>query len=176
MDPQHPTSTQDQTQSQPQPQVQQQPQMPSQPPPQNNIGSTSSDSKGSSYFSKLFRGRLNRRNYLIGVVLIYAFILVASFILVFFFGYTPGEENMTGTELIFYLIVYAIVLFYGFSLGIRRFHDLGKSGWFVLLNLIPIVNIIVTIWLFVGAGQSVNNKYGNPPMPKIDIKDILGLA
>jgi uncharacterized membrane protein YhaH (DUF805 family) len=45
------------------------------------------------------------------------------------------------------------------AVGVRRMHDLGKSGWFIL---IPIYNII----LFCTNGQDGTNEYG--PDPKSD--------
>ena len=52
----------------------------------------------------------------------------------------------------------------GLALTVRRLHDTGKSGWFVLLNLIPLVgSIIVLVWLCQDSTRSAN-KYG--PSPK----------
>ena len=31
----------------------------------------------------------------------------------------------------------------GLGLSIRRLHDIGKSGWWILINLIPLVGIII---------------------------------
>jgi len=42
------------------------------------------------------------------------------------------------------------------ALAIRRMHDIGKQGWFIL---IPIYNII----LYCKAGDSLINKYGTKP-------------
>lgn len=50
------------------------------------------------------------------------------------------------------------------AVGIRRLHDIGKSGWMILISLIPIVG---WIWLTVLAckdSQPGDNKYG--PNPK----------
>ena len=33
------------------------------------------------------------------------------------------------------------------GIGVRRMHDIGKSGWFILINLIPIVGPIIYIIL-----------------------------
>ena len=35
---------------------------------------------------------------------------------------------------------------------IRRWHDLGKSGWFTLLMLIPLVNFLVLLYLLFASG------------------------
>ena len=50
------------------------------------------------------------------------------------------------------------------AVAVRRLHDTGKSGWWILLALIPIVGAIVLIIFYVGDSQPGANKYG--PNPK----------
>ncbi len=52
----------------------------------------------------------------------------------------------------------------GLSLGVRRLHDTGKSGWFMLLALIPIVGPIILLVFFCTDSQPGSNEYG--PNPK----------
>ncbi|MDW5442823.1 DUF805 domain-containing protein [Polaromonas sp. SM01] len=40
----------------------------------------------------------------------------------------------------------------------RRLHDTNRSGWFQLLNLVPLGNLYV-LYLMVQEGTSVNNRY-----------------
>jgi len=55
------------------------------------------------------------------------------------------------------------VLIPGIAVAVRRMHDVGKSGWFVL---IPIYNLI----LAVTDGDAGENKYGpNPKESNIDL-------
>jgi uncharacterized membrane protein YhaH (DUF805 family) len=49
-------------------------------------------------------------------------------------------------------------------LGIRRMHDIGKSGWWLLLALIPFVGLIVLIVFYCLDSQPGENQYG--PNPK----------
>src|SRR5580698_4733196 len=42
----------------------------------------------------------------------------------------------------------------------RRMRDTGVSGWWVLLNLIPIVNIFVVLYLYFMPGESEKNVFG----------------
>ena len=52
-------------------------------------------------------------------------------------------------------------------LGARRLHDIGKSGWWLLLGFIPIVGwIILIVWLATKTDMSAN-EYGNPATPKV---------
>ena len=58
----------------------------------------------------------------------------------------------------FLLIIPAITLL------VRRLHDVGKSGCFVLLFMIPLVNfVLIILWLVVDAGQPQANDYGDVP-------------
>lgn len=45
------------------------------------------------------------------------------------------------------------------SLFVRRLHDIGKSGWYWLLLLIPVANVVV--WLIVGLTKSKTTEIGN---------------
>jgi len=54
-----------------------------------------------------------------------------------------------------------------FALALRRLHDIGKSGWWVLAGIIPIVNFIgvfVLLFFFIKDSQPGSNAYG--PNPK----------
>lgn len=49
------------------------------------------------------------------------------------------------------------------SAGVRRCHDLGWSGWWILLRLIPIVGLIQGLWLLFAPGEEGENEYGAQP-------------
>jgi uncharacterized membrane protein YhaH (DUF805 family) len=55
------------------------------------------------------------------------------------------------------------VLLPGIGIGIRRLHDIGRSGWWMLIGLIPIVGTIILIVFQVKEGQPGENKYGTNP-------------
>ena len=45
----------------------------------------------------------------------------------------------------------------------RRLHDIGKSGWLMLVGLIPIIGWIVVIYWSVQPGNQSANDYGEAP-------------
>ncbi len=51
----------------------------------------------------------------------------------------------------------------GLGLAVRRLHDTGRSGWFILLSLIPLVGAIILIVWFCQASTPVANQYGEVP-------------
>lgn len=51
----------------------------------------------------------------------------------------------------------------GLGLSVRRLHDTGRSGWWILINLIPVVgNIIYLVWMCQDS-QMTPNQYGSVP-------------
>jgi uncharacterized membrane protein YhaH (DUF805 family) len=51
----------------------------------------------------------------------------------------------------------------GLAVAVRRLHDVGKSGWWMFLSLIPVVGVIWLLILFCAEGQSEQNRYGANP-------------
>ncbi len=49
------------------------------------------------------------------------------------------------------------------AVGARRLHDTGRSGWFMLLGLIPVVGAIILIVFFAQDGKPEANKWGANP-------------
>jgi len=60
--------------------------------------------------------------------------------------------------------IYVLALFLpGLAVGVRRLHDVGKSGWMMLIALIPIIGAIWLFVLMVTDGNSNENQYGLNP-------------
>ena len=51
----------------------------------------------------------------------------------------------------------------GFTVGVRRLHDTNRSGWVLLLMLIPLAGLIIVIVFCAQAGTPGSNKYGTDP-------------
>ena len=56
------------------------------------------------------------------------------------------------------------ILIPSLAVEFRRLHDTGRSGWFVLLNCIPVIGQIILIIFCIQDSQPGDNKYG--PNPK----------
>jgi len=60
--------------------------------------------------------------------------------------------------------VYSLaVLIPSLAVGSRRLHDTGRSAWWLLIALIPIVGLIVLIVFYVQEGTKGANAYGPDP-------------
>jgi uncharacterized membrane protein YhaH (DUF805 family) len=46
------------------------------------------------------------------------------------------------------------------AVAVRRLHDTGRSGWWLLIGLIPFVGAIILIVFYVLEGQPGDNEYG----------------
>lgn len=61
--------------------------------------------------------------------------------------------------------IYCIALILpGISLGIRRLHDIGKSGWWLLIGFVPIIGAVVLLIFYCMDSVPGENEYG--PNPK----------
>ncbi|MGI9370269.1 MAG: DUF805 domain-containing protein [Ruegeria sp.] len=48
------------------------------------------------------------------------------------------------------------------AVGVRRLHDTGKSGWWILIGLVPIIGTLVLIYFYVQPSEQAANAYGSP--------------
>lgn len=125
------------------------------------------------YISNLFKGRLNRRNLLLGL---------ASSMSVLFIFMALATSVFQGTDLsgilgIIWIVLFISAIIFNISLQVRRWHDLGNTGLMVIVNFIPLINIITVLEVFLKAGQPQDNKYGKAPSRKIKYpQDILALT
>jgi len=59
------------------------------------------------------------------------------------------------------------VLIPGLAVGVRRLHDTGRSGWWLLIAFVPIIGVIVLLVYLVQDSQPGENQYG--PNPKASV-------
>ena len=57
----------------------------------------------------------------------------------------------------------------------RRLHDVGKSGWWLLLWLVPLANFYLIYLLYFKAGDIGTNEYGLPDAPNTTIEKVLAV-
>ena len=110
-----------------------------------------------------FEGRARRKEYwmftLINVIIYIAFMIFMSVIGVIF---ELGVIILTLLPVISGLYTLAILV-PSLAVSVRRLHDIGKSGWFILISLIPIVGSIILLVWACQEGMPEANEYGENP-------------
>lgn len=116
-----------------------------------------------------FSGRARRKEYWI----FYLFQLLIFFGLVFLGGAFSYDDDSTSIPLAI-LGLYMLGTFIPFlAVTVRRLHDTGKSGWWILSAFIPYVGKLLMIIFCASEGDVGPNKYGKDPKNSYDeINDI----
>jgi len=94
-------------------------------------------------------GRIGRQTWWIGVAMLFVAGLVVSLLF--------GSGGLVP------LVLNLVLLIAGIMLHIKRFHDRGKSGWWVLILFVPVIGVIWAIVdLGILEGDRDDNRFGAP--------------
>ncbi len=73
------------------------------------------------------------------------------------FGFDEANKPLSG--------LFGLATFLpGLAVTVRRLHDTGRSGWWVLLWFIPLIGWIILIIWYCQPGETGNNQYGPNPL------------
>jgi len=106
-----------------------------------------------------FSGRARRKEYWMFVL----FNVIISIVLSFADRALGLVSRDGGTGLLSGIYT-LIVLIPGIAVAVRRLHDTGRTGWFILLGLIPCVGGIILLVFALQDSDMGTNEYG--PNPK----------
>ena len=120
------------------------------------------------YFS--FSGRLNRKPYILRSMA--ATFLPVTLAIVLFYVFAGGfktgldylHRDLLWLHVVLHSLLIILAIVVGFSLGVRRCHDLDKSGWWLLLGIMPYINIAWGLYMICRRGTVGPNRYGNDPV------------
>ncbi|MBB6095335.1 uncharacterized membrane protein YhaH (DUF805 family) [Povalibacter uvarum] len=107
----------------------------------------------------VFSGRARRKEYWF----FFLFNFIASIVLAIVDSML-GTVNMTYGIGLLGCIYTLLVLIPGIAVGVRRLHDTDRSGWWLLIGLVPLIGVIVLIVFFVMDSTPGDNRFG--PNPK----------
>ena len=94
-----------------------------------------------------FKGRARRKEYWMFVL----FNFIISFVM-----------SLLGLVVLSW--IYTVAVFIpSLAVCVRRLHDIGKSGWWLLISFIPLIGLIWLIVLFVQDSQAGSNEWGANP-------------
>lgn len=100
-----------------------------------------------------FSGRACRAEYWIFTLINFVIALVITF-----------SENIVGSPGILSILFSLAVLLPSLAVGVRRLHDTGRSGWWILIALVPMIGTIIVLILFALPGKPEGDKYGPDPL------------
>ena len=103
-------------------------------------------------------GRLNRQPYWMTLLAMIVISVVAAIL-----DAIIGTSGTGGAGAIS-LIVAVAMIWPGIALAVKRLHDRGRTGWFYLLLLVPILNIWILIEIWFLRGTHGDNAYGPDPL------------
>ena len=107
-----------------------------------------------------FTGRAARSELWWFVLFIFLGNLVFSFLDRMLFGSGMDGQQVSILGALFSLAVFLPSI----AVGVRRLHDLDKSGWWYLLILIPLLGALILIFFFVQKGTTGPNRFGDDPL------------
>ena len=107
----------------------------------------------------VFTGRARRSEYWFFIL----FNVIISLVLGFIDGFLGLGDPEAAVGLL--SVIYGLaVLMPSIAVGVRRLHDTDRSGWWLLISLIPLIGGIVLLVFFVLDGTPGENRFG--PNPK----------
>ncbi|HEX5686413.1 MAG TPA: DUF805 domain-containing protein [Ideonella sp.] len=130
------------------------------------------DDEDAPLFSLSFDGRIGRmRNFLGGLLILTTIVWLAILAAL-------APSSLT---LVLLLIGLAFTMVWGIRLTVLRLHDVNRSGWWVLLMLVPTLGNLASLALLLWPGDGDDNEFGPPPsqdgsLPAIAVLLVLCLS
>ena len=114
-----------------------------------------------------FSGRARRKEYW----------MFTLFNMIFLYGLLLTGAALDSTALMILGGIYLLGVFIpSLAVGVRRMHDIGKSGWYILVSFIPFIGGIWLLILNVTDSESGTNKWGENPKTGGDEINEIGVA
>ena len=101
-----------------------------------------------------FQGRAPRSEFWYWVLFVLILTIIASIV----------DNAIIGLPIVGTIVSLGLLL-PGLSMSIRRLHDIDRTGWWVLIGLVPLIGAILLIVWACFRGTTGPNSYGADPLP-----------
>jgi uncharacterized membrane protein YhaH (DUF805 family) len=117
-----------------------------------------------------FQGRINRAKFwLLTIAADIAWIILMGVLFAVVGGSidADGTPNLGGGAIgaLLFLVLLVVFVWIGLAIGVKRWHDRDKSGWWVLIALVPVIG---SLWYLIECGflkgTTGANTYGADPL------------
>lgn len=98
-----------------------------------------------------FKGRATRKTYWLFVLFNFIVFFILSVILSFF-----GDAG----DILYFLCTFAVLL-PSLAILVRRLHDTNRSGWWVLISLLPFIGTLILLIFLVLPSTESENRFAN---------------
>lgn len=106
----------------------------------------------------VFSGRARRKEYWYFIL----FNILINIILSVVDGLTGNFDPATNMGLLSGVYTLAILI-PSIAVSVRRLHDTGRKGWWILISLVPLIGAIVLLIFLVQNSKPGQNQYGENP-------------
>lgn len=110
------------------------------------------------YFT--FSGRARRKEFWLVILFTWIVSLLLTGV-----DMVTGLINAIGPGVGLLSLIFSLaIIIPSLAVGVRRLHDIGRTGWWYLIILIPILGIIALIVFWCSRGTEGTNDYGDDPI------------
>lgn len=113
----------------------------------------------------VFNGRASRQEYWL-FVLLYVLLYIGALVIDVIIGTFDLEVGIG----LFGALVSLGLIIPSIAVGVRRLHDIDKSGWMYFLAIIPIANIVLLVFLCFD-GTHGDNRFGEDPKGRTKLQE-----
>ncbi|MDO9518506.1 MAG: DUF805 domain-containing protein [Methanosarcinaceae archaeon] len=102
-------------------------------------------------------GRFSRKEYIIFLLGAWGISIVIAILM----GVITGLLASSSIEIVvtllsvIFMVWYLVVTIASLGAVVRRLHDTDRSGWYILIGLIPLVNLVLLYWIFIVPSKEV---------------------
>lgn len=110
-----------------------------------------------------FSGRAPRAEFWWWMLACFLILSIAGLIDGLLFPSTTGPDGFVFYAFQPFSTILSLAFFLpNLAVGVRRLHDIGRRGWWMLLFLVPLIGFLVLLYFYVQPSQPEDNAYGAP--------------